>query len=276
MKNLLTLAVLLLARAAFAATPSEIVVDLKLDESRYVCGERVRGVVEIRNMSPDTLSVGYPDSQDRFFIELHRSSDLHQLDRPEGRAFVAPFRIKSNQGLKLEVYLGDIYDFTVQGNFQARPVLVHNGTRYVGLPRAFGVEPGFKMKSAVQMFKNRDNLSRVFELVNLSRRGTPHLFLTARDEGSSSSRWPTVDLGPLLRSTPPTVSILAGGEVIVIHRNAPDSFVRSEFWSMPKALDFRTRQMIRDPETAGQQSVREMYNRGDKIKAQPSPWWKFW
>ncbi|MBO7309167.1 MAG: hypothetical protein J6V38_06005, partial [Kiritimatiellae bacterium] len=41
---------------------SEISVDIKMDMSTYVSGERVRGVVDIKNISPDRLSVGYPDS----------------------------------------------------------------------------------------------------------------------------------------------------------------------------------------------------------------------
>ena len=44
--------------AAGAAT-SEIRVDLKLDGSDFVSGERIRGVVDVANSSPDRVSVGY-------------------------------------------------------------------------------------------------------------------------------------------------------------------------------------------------------------------------
>lgn len=266
----------LFACCALADLPSEILVDLRLDESSYVCGERVRGVIEIKNMAMDTVSVGYTNSQDLVFVEVFRASDHHQLDRREGRSFVSPFVLKANQGLKLEVFMGDHYDFTVQGRYLARPVLVHAGSRYVGLYRAFDVVPGMKVSSAVQMFSNRPDLTRVFQLLRWSRRGTEHLFLTAHDEGSGDSRWMTTDIGAMMRSAKPIISILSGGEVIVIHRNAPDSFVRSEFWSMPGALDLRSRQMVRDPETAGQQSVQEMYRQSGKVEAKVNPWWKFW
>ncbi len=262
------------------ALPSEILVDLQLDESSYVCGERIRGVIEVKNMGMEPIRVASTNGPDRIFVEVFRRADNDQLDRSVGRPFVSPFRLKANQGLKLEVFLGDHYDFTVQGNYYARPVLVHNGMRYIGMNRPFNVEPGSKVGSAVQMFANRPNLSRVFELQVLNRRGTPHIFLTAHDEGSGNSRWMTTDIGAVMRrqskENPPTISILPGGQVIVIHRNAPDSFVRSEFWSLPDALDFRTRQMIRNPETAGQQGVQEMYRRGGKVEAKPNPWWKFW
>lgn len=277
MKRMLT-AVLagLLSCFVWADLPSEILVDLRLDESSYVCGERVRGIIEIKNMAMDTVSVGYTNSPDRVFVEVYRASDHYLLDRQEGRSFVSPFKLKANQGLKLEVFLGDHYDFTTQGRYLARPVLVHAGMRYSGLYRAFDVVPGMKVASAVQMFSNRPNLSRVFDLLRWSRRGTEHLFLSAHDEGAGNSRWMTSDIGAMMRTTKPTISILSGGEVIVFHRNGPDSFVRSEFWSLPNALDFRTRQMVRDPETAGQQSVQEMYRQGGKVEAKSNPWWKFW
>ena len=57
MKKLLTMFVMM-AGAVFAETPSEISVDLKLDEIDYVSGERIRGVVDVKNMSPYKVSVG--------------------------------------------------------------------------------------------------------------------------------------------------------------------------------------------------------------------------
>ena len=57
-----------LAATAVAAPVSEISVDLQLDEIDYVSGERIRGVVDIRNLSPDSISVGRPGSKDLFFV----------------------------------------------------------------------------------------------------------------------------------------------------------------------------------------------------------------
>lgn len=277
MKRLfLSLVAVLMATFAAAAVPTEIVVDLRMDETNYVVGERIRAVVDVRNLTPENLSVGYTNSADRLFIEVYRAADHYLLDRSGRRPFVAPFKVKANQGLKLETFLGDHYDFTTEGRFLARPVLVHKGMRYEGLFRSFDTVPGFPVTTAVQMFSNRDGLSRVFDLLRWTRRGTEHLFLTARDEGTSDRRWLTVDVGPMMRITKPTISILSGGEIIILHRNGPDSFCRSEFWSLPEALDFRSQQMVRDPETAGQQSVQEMYRQSGGVKAKSNPWWKFW
>ena len=275
MKKLLTMFVMM-AGAVFAETPSEISVDLKLDEIDYVSGERIRGVVDVKNMSPYKISVGYSDSPDRLFVEVFRSSDMSQLERTSARPFVAPFRVESNEGQKLEVFLGDRYPLREESRYLARPVLVHRGVRYEGQYRAFDVVPGLRIAGALQQFANREGLSRTFALVHWPRKGREHLFLAAQDEGANARKWVTTDVGPMMKITKPTVSILPSGEVIVLHRGGPESFIRSEFWSLPDALEFRTRELVQDPETAGQNRVQEMYKRQGGVKAADRPWWKFW
>lgn len=275
-KSLLLALVAALFAGILTAAPSEIVVDIRLDNTSYVQGERVRGVVNVRNMSANKISVGYPHSNDLLSIDVYRASDNHQLTRKNKGAFVAAFSLKSNEGLRLETFLGDRYEFATQGRYFARPVLVHNGIRYEGVPRAFDIVPGMPVSEAVQMFSNRPGLNRVFSLLHWSRKGTEHLFVAAHDEGADAHRWVTFDLGPMMRLTPPTVSILPSGEVIVLHRNGPDSFARNVFWSLTDRLEFREAEMVRDPETAGQQRVQEIYRQAGGVEAKQNPWWKFW
>ena len=78
--KLVSILSLVLPFAAIAAT-SEITVDLKLDYDEFVVGENVGAVVNIVNVSPDNLSAGYADSEDRFFIEVFRSRGMTQLQR---------------------------------------------------------------------------------------------------------------------------------------------------------------------------------------------------
>ena len=232
--------------AALAAT-SEITVDLKLDYDEFVVGESVGAVVNIVNVSPDNLSAGYADSEDRFFIELFRSRDMSQLQRISNGPFIAPFLIKPNEGQKLATRIADLYDMRFPGRFLARPVLVHRNIRYEGQLRTFDVVPGMRVANALQMFVNHDGLRREFELVSWNRGGTR-----------------------------PTISIMPTGEIVVLHRIDPDSFVRSEFWSVPDGIEFVRRELVQDPETAGSKRVRELYEESGGIKAKKNPWWKFW
>ena len=260
--------------AGHAAT-SEIKVDLRLAGDDFVSGERIRGVVDIANSSPGKVSVGYANSEDSFFVEVFRASDMSQLTRIGNRPFVARFRVDSSEGQKLETFLGDHYALRETSRYLAKPVLVHDGVRYEGALRAFDVVDGVKIAGAMQMFSNRPGLQREFSVVYWSRNHSEHVFLTARDSGTSSRVWETRDLGSILRIEKPSISILPGGEVVVLHRLNRDQFVRTEFWSLPDELEYRMREAVGDPETAGTARVREMY-KDSGVKPKQNPWWKFW
>ena len=267
----------LLALSAFSvfAAVSEIRVDLRLDFADYVCGERIRAVVDIANSSPEKVSVGYSNSKDIFFIEVFRAGDMVMLERKPRAKFVSRFVVESGEGQKLETFLGDHYALREPRRYLAKPVLVHGGVRYEGAMRAFDVVEGIRLGGAMQMFANRHGLQREFSLVHWSRGGGEHLFLTAVDAGVSRAKWETRDLGSILRIDPPSISVLRSGEIIVIHRYNTDNYIRSSFWSLPDAFEFRTREIVRDPETAGTARVRELYKEKG-IEPKHNPWWKFW
>ena len=272
---------MLLTALAFAAAPSlaatvAINVSLKLDNLDYVSGERVRAVVDVANSTPDRISVGYAKSSVRLLIEVYRSGDAVMMDKIGNGAFVSRFIVESNEGQKLETFLGDHYALRQPGKYLAKPVLVHNGMRYEGDMKAFGIVPGMKVASALQMFSNRPGLRREFELLSWSRKNKEHLFLSAHDEGSSERKWATTDLGALMRLNKPKVSVLPTGEVIVLHRFNRDQFCRTEFWSLPDALEMNKRELVMDPETAGSERVKELYKESGGVKPVSRPWWKFW
>ncbi len=275
-KRLLALAAMCgLCCETFAAA-SEISVSMKLDAIDYVAGERIRGVIEVKNVSPARLSVGYPDKQDALFVEVYVSSTMEQLEDVGTAPYTAKFRLYPNKSRKLEVFLGDHYALAVARRYLARPVLVHAGMRYEGQYVAFDVVPGMELTSAVQTFSNKPGLTREFSLVHWSRGSREHVFLTAHDEGDAERRWETRDLGVLMKITKPVISILPGGKVIVLHRFGPDYFMRSEFWSLPGALEFMKNELIEDPETAGQTRVKQLYDESGGVRPVERPWWKFW
>lgn len=263
------------APAGFAAT-SEISVDIKTDSIDYVAGERIRAVVNVMNMSAGEIRVGTPKAPDRFILEVFRVNDKRQLAKLSKTPFVSPFILESCKSGKLEVFLGDHFGLRNPDHYFVRPVLIHAGLRYVGQQRAFDVVPGIRMGGALQLFKNREGLQRQFDIVRWSRRGQEHLFLTAQDLGTQKRKWFTTDLGGMMKITPPTVSVMPTGEIIVLHRFDPDNFIRSEFWSVPDALEFHRRELLQDPETAGTKRVGEIYKESGGIKPKENPWWKFW
>ena len=259
-----------------AALPSEITVTVKPSQDVYVEGERMRVVVDIANASPDVVDCRNEKSPDSLVLELYRASDKYQFDKTSNKPFTAGFALLSGEGQKLEAFLADHFPFEKPTRYFTRAVLIHGGMRFESPLRTFDVVPGMKCGGALQMFEGHDGLKRQFELVHWSRNRIMHLFLKARDVGDSHRRWETADLGPFLRVTRPKVSVLPTGEVITLHRATQDSFIRTEFWSLPNAFEFHTHEVMMDPEVAGAERVKEIYRESGGVEAVKKAWWKFW
>ncbi len=261
---------------AVAALPSEITVTLKPTQDVYIEGERIRVIVDIANASPDVVDCRGENSPDLLTLELYRASDRHQFDKISKHPFTAGFALLSGEGQKLEAFLGDHFPFHKPTRYFARAVLVHGGMRFESPLRTFDVVPGMKCGGALQMFEGHDGLKREFELVHWGRNRVEHLFLKVRDQGTSTRRWPTADLGPLLRVTRPKVSVLPSGEIITLHRATQDSFIRTEFWSLPSMFEFHTHEVMMDPDVAAAERVKEVYKDSGGVEAVKKAWWKFW
>lgn len=264
-------------REVRAATPSELTVRLELATDQYIVGERIRAVVDVANASGDVIDCRGEKSKDVLTIELFRASDKYQFEKASDTPFTAGFALLSGEGQRLETFIADHFPFRKATAYQARAVLVHDGMRFESPLRNFSLVPGMKCGGAVQLFESRDGMKRELELVHWNRDRVEHLFLKARDEGGSlPRRWTTTDLGPVLRVTPPKLSVLPSGEVIVLHRVSQDAFVRSEFWSIPGAFEFNLHEVMMDPEVAGAKRVREVYKESGGVEPVKKAWWKFW
>ena len=262
------------AEAFAAAAPTEIAVKLVPDRREYIVGERIRAVVDVANSSADSIDVGKPGSADILRLEVFRASDMAARDRVGQKPFVAPFLLHSSEGQKLETFIGDHFALSEPMRYLARAVLVHDGSRFESSLVSFDVVPGMRVGGAMQMFSNKPGLKRVFELAYWSRGQREHLFLKAHDDGGRI--WRTTDLGVLLRITEPKISVMSSGEVVVLHRATQDQFMRSVFWSLPDALDFRKQEPMVDPDIAGSQRMRDLYMESGGVTPVKKAWWKFW
>ncbi len=259
-----------------AALPTEITVQLIMTHDEYVEGERIRAVVDVANASADVVDCRKPGASDRLFVELFRAHDKHRYDRITDKPFVAPFALLSGEGQKLETFLANHFRFDENTRYLARAVLVHGGMRFESSLKSFDVVPGLHCANALQMFSNREGLRRNFELVHWGRDQVEHLFMKARDEGISTRRWRTTDLGPVIRVKPPVISVMPTGEVVVLHLATQGKFLYSTFWSLPDILEYRGREMMSDPDVAGSERVKEFYKDTGGVEPVKKAWWKFW
>ena len=279
MEKTIIVAILALCAPLAAVTPpSEITVRLEMAYDTYVDGESIDAVVSVFNQGIGVVDVGGDGAPDRLFVELYRASDKQQLEPVSGSGapFVAPFALRTGKSQKLATRLGDHFAFSEQTRYLARAVLVRAGMRYESSYKSFDVVPGMACGGAMQMFSRRPGLQRMFQLVHWGRNQVEHLFLKVRDVGGSRNQWRTTDLGPVLRVTPPKISVMDTGEVAVLHRATQDYFLRTEFWSMPDAFELHSREQMIDPDVAGAERVKGMY-RETGIGAPPkAKWYEFW
>ena len=79
-----------------------------------------------------------------------------------------------------------------------------------------------------------------------------------------------------MRITEPKISVMPNGEVVVLHRATQNQFMRSVFWSLPNALDFRKQESMVDPDVAGSERMRDLYMESGGVTPVKKSWWKFW
>ena len=262
--------------AVAAAKPSELTVKLELIVGDYIEGERILAIVDVANASPDPIDARGPDSPDQLILELMRASDHHQYEKVSKTPFVEPFALLSGEGQRMETHFADHFAMKDATRYFARAVLVHNRMRYESSLKSFNVVPGLRCGGALQMFSNKEGLRREFTLVHWGREQVEHLFLKAKDAGSSDRMWQTTDLGPYMSVTRPKVSILPTGEVVTLHRSTQDAFIRTEFWSLPDAFEFNMHELMLDPDVAGAERVKEVYKESGGVEPVKKAWWKFW
>ena len=262
--------------AVAAAKPSELTVKLELIVGDYIEGERILAIVDVANASPDPIDARGPDSPDHLVLELMRASDHHQYEKVSKSPFVEPFALLSGEGQRMETHFADHFAMKDATRYFARAVLIHNRMRYESSLKSFNVVPGLRCGGALQMFSNKEGLRREFTLVHWGREQVEHLFLKAKDAGSSDRMWQTTDLGPYMSVTRPKVSILPTGEVVTLHRSTQDAFIRTEFWSLPDAFEFNMHELMLDPDVAGAERVKEVYKESGGVEPVKKAWWKFW
>jgi len=263
-------------RLAAAEKLTELTVKLTLQKGDYIAGERIKGIVDVANASPDPIDARGPDAPDHLILELYRASDRYQFEKTSDKPYTEPFALLSGEGQLMDVFFAEHFPITESTRYFARAVLIHKRIRYESALKSFNVVPGLKCGGAVQIFSNKDGLRREFELVHWGRDQVEHLFLKATDAGISTRSWTTTDLGTYLGMTRPKVSVLPSGEVVTLHRTTQDAFIRTEFWSLPDVFEFHTHELMLDPDVAGAARVKELYKESGGVEPVKKAWWKFW
>lgn len=261
---------------AIAAHAQQFDVKLTLAYSVFVVGEPVVVQVDLLNATRDRIEVGGPGATSVLLVEMTKGGTINELTPFRKDPVVAPFTLKPGETVQHRFALDKWFSLEQEGKYMARVVLVHRGMRYESVKKSFDVVPGMSLGGGVQMFVNRDQLKRQFKLVFWHRNQEDRLFLRIEDDPGGRI-WDSIDLGTLMRATPPKLDISPEGEVTVIHRATQDAFLRTLLWSLPEAVEVVERNSLVDPDISASQRVNTLYGEGaDERSEAKKPWWKFW
>ena len=259
------------------ARAQEVDVRLTLAYNKFVIGEPVLVQGDIINMTRDLIDIGSPDSTSALMVEIAKGGPNDEIQPFRKDPFVSSFQLQPGQSFQHRWELDKWFSLEQEGKYIARVILVHRGIRYESTKRSFDVVPGLPVGGGIQMFVNKETLKRQFKLVYWHRNQVDRLFLRIEDE-PGARMWDSIDLGDLMRGTPPKLDISPEGEVTVIHRATQDAFLRTVLWSLPNAIEIVERNSLVDPEISATQRVNALYgDEGDgKKDEKKKSWWKFW
>jgi hypothetical protein len=255
----------------------QVEVKLTLAYNAFVVGEPVLVQVEALNATRDLIEVGGAGAKDVLFVEITRGGQYEELSPFNKEPLAGAVSLKPGQTFQHKVELDKWYALIEPGQYMVRAVLVHGGVRYESTKKTFDVVPGLPLSEGVQMFVNRQSLKRLFKLVYWHRNQNDRLFLRMEDDPGGRV-WDTIDLGVLLRLSPPKIDISPEGEVTVVHRATQDAFIRTVVWSLPDNVEVVERNNLLDPEISASQRVKALYGEmtDGEGKEKKKAWWKFW
>ncbi len=261
---------------SIAAHAQQFDVKLTLAYSTFVVGEPVVVQVDLLNATRERVDVGKQGAGSVLLVEITKGAAINEVAPFRKEPFVAPFMLKPGETAQHRLALDKWFSLEAEGRYMVRVVLVHCGMRYESVKKSFDVVPGMSLGGGVQMFVSHAQLKRQFKLVFWHRNQEDRLFLRIEDDPGGRI-WDSIDLGTLMRATPPKLDISPEGEVTVIHRATQDAFLRTVLWSLPDVVEVVERNSLVDPEISASQRVNALYGEGaDERKDAKKPWWKFW
>ncbi|MEI6645554.1 MAG: hypothetical protein WCP12_05920 [bacterium] len=268
----LMVSVLLLA---YTSSAQQIDVRLELTHSVFILGEPIVANVTVANNSRIPIIIG-ENAPDKILIEITRESQYDELEPQNNAPLFAASQIGPGQTVQQSFELDKWFALYDSGKYMIRAIVVKEGVRHETRRKTFDVVPGVPLKEGIQMFVDKQSLSRKFHLVYWMRNQVNRLFLRIEDSPTGQA-WDTIDLGVLSKVTEPKLDISPKGEVTVIHRSTQDAFIRTVIWSLPMNIEIAERDALVDPDVSSTQRVRSLYEEMQKEeKKVASPWWKFW
>ncbi|MFZ4395972.1 MAG: hypothetical protein ACOYOU_10150 [Kiritimatiellia bacterium] len=253
--------------------------EFTLNQSVYLVGEAIRADVCIVNHATTPFMVGSGINRQNglFFQITDRRHDTLTLSQP-GASMISNLLLPGGETHRAAFELDEWYPLGKTGSYIATAMVRRDDRRYESVSRAFDIVPGLEIKTAIQLFADLPDSQRKLSLVYFVRRQAEYIFLRITDTPGDRV-WSTLELGRLLRTTPPTIEVASDGLVIIVHRATQDVYLRTQVKSTVRGVELLGQEQILDRRAAEHAPVEQMPMADESQKPAPSSksswWWPF-
>lgn len=254
-------------------------VNLTLNQSVYLVGESIRADVSIINhaTTPFQIGSGVNRNNGLIFQIMDQRRDTVTSSQP-GVPMIADLSLPGGETFKSAYELDEWYPMGKPGSYIVTAMVQRDNRRYESTPRAIDVVPGLEMKSAIQLFADLPDSQRKLSLVYFMRRQAEYVFLRVTDTPGDRI-WSTLELGLLLRTTPPTIEISTDGQVVIVHRATQDVYLKTRVKSTIHGVELVGQEQIIDTRAAAHAPVVQSQmlddSRNTKQQTNARWWWPF-
>jgi hypothetical protein len=137
-----------------------------------------------------------------------------------------PFRVLPGARRSVMVDISRWFDLSEPGSYLVSALVTIAGQSFVSAPARCVVDNGLPLDRVTQGLAGSSAPPRTYSLRYLARAGSERLFLRV-DEEDQSVNYGTFELGPLIRSVSPRLTVTLDGTVTVVHESGFNTFTRS-------------------------------------------------
>lgn len=260
---------LLLAGTAGA----QMTVDVTLNQSVYIVGEAIRADVRIVNHATTPFVVG-PGGYRQNGLSFAITDGRHEVLESTQRApMITELLLAGGAEHRAAFELDEWYPMGKTGSYIVTAHVRRDDRRYESSSRSIDIVPGLEIKTAIQLFADRPDFQRKLSLVYFMRRQSEFLFLRITDTPGDRT-WSTLELGQLLRTTPPTIEIASDGVATIVHRATRDVYVKTRVKSTAAGVELVGQEQIVDAHAAEALQAEQIRGLEEaKKNEKKSHWW---
>ena len=207
---------------------AQYAMDMRLQHTAYIQFEAMEVHIVLRNDTDRMLLIG--GLRETASLDFSITKHGESVKRRSRGLLVENVLIMPGQTREMAVDLGRHYDVQTLGQYEITGLFSADGTRFQCLPRVVDVVPGLELTSAYRAVPNHPGMRRKYTLKYWARKEREMLFLSISDE-KGVVNYGVFMLGPMVRVTPPELTVDGAGNVLVKHQADNGVFAHTTFKS---------------------------------------------